>query len=69
MAIIGNDIKEFFQQTPEENCRAFIRRIVEQVQAESYLRFATDEEKAIADEANRDEWGQPAGKKKRRSWR
>jgi hypothetical protein len=69
MAIIGEDIKEFLEQTPEENCRAFIRKIVESVQSESYLRFATDEESAIADEANRDEWERPSGKKKRRTWR
>jgi hypothetical protein len=69
MAIIGNDIKEFFEQTPEENCRAFIRRIMESVQSENYLRRVTDEEKALADEANRDEWDQPSGKKKRRTWR
>jgi hypothetical protein len=69
MAIIGNDIKEFFEQTPEENCKAFIRRIVESVQSENYLRLATDEERALAEEASRDEWDRPSGKKKRRSWR
>jgi hypothetical protein len=69
MVIIGADIKEFLEQTPEENCRAFIRRIVESVQSESYLRFATEEERAIADESNRDEWERPSGKKKRRTWR
>jgi hypothetical protein len=69
MAIIGEDIKEFLEQPPEENCRAFIRKIVESVQSESYLRFATGEENAIAIEANRDEWEQPSGKKKRRTWR
>ena len=69
MTIIGNDIKEFLEQTPEENCEAFIRRIVESVQSESYLRLATDEERALAEEANRDEWEQPSAKKKRRSWR
>jgi hypothetical protein len=68
MAIIGQDIKEFLEQTPEENCRAFIRKIVESVQSESYLRFVTDEEKAVAEEANRDEWERPSGKKKRRAW-
>ena len=69
MAILGEDIKEFLEQTPEENCRAFIRKIVESVQSESYLRFATDEESAIADEANHDEWERPSAKKKRRTWR
>jgi hypothetical protein len=69
MVIIGNDIKQFLEQTPEENCIAFIRKIVEHVQAESYLRFATDEEKAIVNEASRDEWEQPSEKKKRRPWR
>jgi hypothetical protein len=69
MAIIGEEIKEFLEQRPEDNCRAFIRRVVEAVQSESYLRYATDEEKAIADESNRDEWERPSGKKKRRTWR
>jgi hypothetical protein len=69
IAFIGNDIKEFLEQTPEENCKAFVRRIVESVQSESYLRLATDEERALSEEANRDEWEQPAAKKKRRSWR
>jgi hypothetical protein len=69
MAILGEDIREFFEQTPHENCRAFIRKIVESVQSESYLRFTTDEENAIADEANRDVWERPSGKKKRRTWR
>jgi ankyrin repeat protein len=45
MVIIGADIKEFLEQTPEENCRAFIRKIVESVQSECYLRLATDEER------------------------
>src|SRR5437660_818655 len=35
MAIIGEDIKEFLEQTPEENCRTFIGKIVESVQSES----------------------------------
>jgi hypothetical protein len=69
MAIIGEDIKEFFEHTPEGNCKSFIRKIVESVQAESYLRHATDAEKALADESNRDEWERPSGKKKRRLWR
>ncbi len=69
VAILGEDIKAFLEQTPQENCRAFIRKIVESVQSESYLRRATDEETAIAEEANRDEWGRPSGKKKRRTWR
>ena len=69
MAIIGNDIKEFLEQTPEENGRAFIRRIVESVQSESYLRLTTDEERALAEEASRDEWDRQSAKKKRRSWR
>jgi hypothetical protein len=69
MAIIGNDIKEFLEQMPEENCKAFLRRIVETVQSESYVRLSTDEERSLAEEANRDEWEQPSAKKKRRSWR
>jgi hypothetical protein len=69
MAIIGNDIKEFFEQTPDENCKVFIRRILEAVQSENYLRLATDEERALAEEANHDEWERPTAKKKRRSWR
>ena len=69
MAVFGQDIKDFLEQTPEENCRAFIRKIVESVQSESYLRLATDEERVLADEANRDEWERPSGKKQRRSWR
>jgi hypothetical protein len=69
MAIIGNDIKEFFEQTPEENCKAFIRKIEESVQSASYLSLATDEERALAEEANRDEWERPSVKKKPRSWR
>lgn len=69
IAVIGNDIEEFLEQTPEQNCRAFIRRIVEAVQSESYPRLATDEERALAEEANRDEWERPSPKKKQRSWR
>jgi hypothetical protein len=69
MVIIGEDIKQFLEQTPEENCKAFIRKVVESVQSESYLRFVTDEEKAIADEAHSDGWERPSGKKKRRTWR
>ena len=66
MVILGTDIKEFFDQTPEENCKAFLRKIVESVRSDSYLALATDEERALADEANRDEWERPSGKKK---WR
>ena len=69
MAVFGQDIKDFLEQTPEENCRAFIRKIVESVQSENYLRLVTDEEKALAEDANRDEWDPPSGKKKRRTWR
>ncbi len=69
MVVIGQDIKDFLEQTPEENCTAFLRKIIESVQSESYLRLATDEERALADEANRDEWERPSGKKKRRFWR
>jgi hypothetical protein len=67
-AVIGRDIKDFLDQTPEENCRTFIRKIVESVQSESYLRLVTDDEKALVEEANRDEWDRSSGKKKRRSW-
>jgi hypothetical protein len=69
IVVIGQDIKDFLEQTPEENCRAVIRKIVESVQSESYLRLVTDEEKALAEEANCDEWDRPSGKKKRRTWR
>src|SRR5262249_36248427 len=69
MVAIGQDIKDFLEQTPAENCRPFIRKIVQSVQSESYLRLGTDDEKAVAEEANRDEWEQPPAKKKRRSWR
>jgi hypothetical protein len=69
MVVFGQDIKDFLEQTPEESCRAFIREILDSVQSESYLRLVTDEEKALAEEANRDEWGRPTGKKKRRAWR
>ncbi len=73
MLVLGRDIQEFLQRTPEDNCRAFIRKIVEAVQSEDYLRYATDEEKAekkaIADESTRDDWERPSGKKKRRPWR
>ena len=69
ITISGNDIKEFLEQSPEENCKAFIRRIVESVQSETYLRRATDEEKALAEEATRDECEQKTAKKKRRFWR
>ena len=68
MAIIGNDIKEFLEQSTEENCRAFLHRIMESVQSENYIRFATDDERALAKEADRDHWERPSGKKKRRSW-
>jgi hypothetical protein len=68
MAIVGEDIEQFLAQNPEETCRVFLRKILESVQSESYLRYATDEEKAIADEANRDEWERSTGKKKRRTW-
>lgn len=69
MVVIGQDIKDFFARSPEKNCRAFIRKIVESVQSDNYLRLVTDDEKALADEANRDEWDRPIGKKKRRTWR
>src|SRR5262249_43653320 len=69
MVVIGQDIKDFLEHTPEENCKAFIRKILESVQSENYLRLVTDEEKALAEEANRDEWARPTGKKKRRTWR
>jgi hypothetical protein len=69
MVVIGQDIKSFLEQTAEENCKAFIRKILQSVQSESYLRLVTDEEKALADEANHDEWERPSGKKKRRTWR
>src|SRR5262245_4181031 len=65
MAIIGNDIEKFLKQTPELNVKAFILKIVESVQSDSYLRLATDEERAFAEEATRDEWEQPSAKKKR----
>jgi hypothetical protein len=67
--IIGEDIKQFFEQTPEENCATFVRKILESVQSENYLRYVTDEEKALANEANRDDWDRPSAKKKRRLWR
>jgi hypothetical protein len=69
MVIIGADIKQFLEQNPEENCKVFIHKIVESVQAESYLRLSTDEERALVDEANRDEWERPSCAKKPRSWR
>jgi hypothetical protein len=69
MAIIGEDIKQFLAQTPEQNCRTFIHKIKECVQSDNYVKLATDEEKALVDEANRDDWEQPSGKKKRRAWR
>jgi hypothetical protein len=69
MLILGEDIKRFFKQTPEDNCREFLRRVIESVRSDGYLRFITDEEKAITDEANRDELERPSGKKKRRKWR
>jgi hypothetical protein len=69
MVVMGQDIKDFFARSPEENCRAFIRKIIESVQSENYLSLVTDEEKALAAEANRDEWDRPSGKKKRRAWR
>ena len=68
MAALGQDIKDFFERDTEDNCRAFIRQILEAVQSKSYLRWATDEEKAIAEEARSDEWERPTGKKKRRDW-
>jgi len=73
MAVGSDDIRDFFERTPDENCRAFIRNILESVRSEGYLRFTTDQEraaaKALADEANRDVWERPSGKKKRRNWR
>jgi hypothetical protein len=69
ITVIGDDIREFFDHAPEENCRAFIRRIVEAVKSEGYLRYTTDEEKVLEDESNRDVWEPRTGKKKRRTWR
>lgn len=73
MLIASSDLKDFLERTPEENCRASIRTILRAVQSETYPRLATSEERALAkdlaDEANRDNWERPSGKKKRRSWR
>lgn len=69
MTVIGKDIEEFLEQTPEENCKEFIRLIVDSVEAEDYTRLATDDERAFAEETNRDDWEQSSGRKKRRPWR
>jgi hypothetical protein len=46
MLVIGEDIKQFLSRTPEENCRAFIREIVEYVRSEKYIAFAEEVRKA-----------------------
>jgi hypothetical protein len=55
------------------SCRETIRMIIVSVKSEEYLRFITGDErdaaKALAEEAERDVWEQPSGKKKRRTWR
>jgi hypothetical protein len=38
----SEDIRQFFMRTPEENCRAFLRKIVEFVQSERYISFASE---------------------------
>jgi hypothetical protein len=47
-AVIGDDIQAFLSRTPEENCRAFLREIVEFVRSEQYVRFAAEVERAAA---------------------
>jgi hypothetical protein len=44
--IVGDDIKAFMSRTPEENCRAFLREIVEFVRSERYVTFAAEVERA-----------------------
>lgn len=46
MLILGDDIKAVMSRTPEENCRAFLREIVEFVRSERYLTFAAEVELA-----------------------
>jgi hypothetical protein len=46
MLVIGDDIKAFMSRTPEENCRAFLREIVEFVRSERYVTFAAEVERA-----------------------
>jgi hypothetical protein len=46
MLILGDDIKAFMSRTPEENCRAFLREIVEFVRSERYVTFAAEVERA-----------------------
>jgi len=48
MAVLGEDIKEVLSRTPEENCRAFLRQIVEFVQSERYVTFAAEVKRAAA---------------------
>jgi hypothetical protein len=68
MAIIGEDIKQFFARTPEENCRAFIREMVEFVQSEHYVALAAETEPETPDESGDEESYVRSGKKKRRKW-
>jgi hypothetical protein len=46
MMVIGDDIKAFMSRTPEENCRAFLREIVEFVRSERYVTFAAEVDRA-----------------------
>jgi hypothetical protein len=69
---VSADLKKFFESTPDDNARDFVLTILERVQSDNYLRFITGEEKeekrALAEEANREAWERPSGKKKRRTW-
>jgi hypothetical protein len=46
MLVIGDDIKAFMSRTPEENCRAFLREIIEFVRSERYITFAAEVDRA-----------------------
>lgn len=52
MLILGDDIKAVASQTPEENCRAFLREIVEFVRSERYITFAAEIEQAAEKHPN-----------------
>jgi hypothetical protein len=54
MLVIGDDIKAVMSRTPEENCRAFLREIVEFVRSERYITFAAEVERAVQSRAEPD---------------
>lgn len=48
--VIGDDVKAVMSRTPEENCWAFPREIIEFVRPERYLTFVADVERTAGAE-------------------